>query len=56
LHLQAHYDDLKAEHDGVCQQLERCRGELEAARTEARSAAEQVGLRRQGCHDMSWYQ
>jgi hypothetical protein len=40
--LQAHYDDLKAEHDAACQQLERCRGELQAARTEARSAAEQV--------------
>lgn len=43
---QAHYDDLKAEQDQTCQRLQECRKELEAARGEARTAAEQAS--RQG--------
>ncbi|KAL4430551.1 hypothetical protein ABPG77_005791 [Micractinium sp. CCAP 211/92] len=40
---EAHYDDLKAEQDQTCQRLEKCREELGAARSEARTAAEQLG-------------
>jgi chromosome segregation ATPase len=39
---EAHYDDLKAEHDEACQLLEQSRDDLAAARAEARSMADQV--------------
>lgn len=39
---QAHYDDLKADHDDTCNRLQSCQAELEAARTEARAASEQA--------------
>ncbi|KAL4436968.1 hypothetical protein ABPG75_004107 [Micractinium tetrahymenae] len=40
---EAHYDDLKEEHDETCQKLGKCQAELEAARSEASAAAEQLG-------------
>lgn len=46
---QAHYDDLKAEHDEAQQQLEERTAELAAARKEARAAANQVG-----CAALGW--
>lgn len=55
---QAHYDDLKEEHDEACRQLEQCRSELERARSEARSSAQQVGwlrLLRLGSRHLVWF-
>ena len=46
---QAHYDDLKAEHDEAQRQLEERTDELAAARKEARAAANQVG-----CAGLCW--
>ena len=42
--MQAHYDDLKAEHDEAQRQLAERGAELAAERKEARAAADQVGL------------